>query len=51
MAYNLLLYILPILNTISLFGWIIPKVLGNKVGHYKYIVIMTGVTAVVILAI
>ncbi|GIJ92429.1 hypothetical protein Asppvi_011411 [Aspergillus pseudoviridinutans] len=51
MGYDLALYMLPILNGASLFGRIIPGALGDKVGRYNCMVIMTGLTAVVVLAI
>lgn len=51
MAYNLALYMLPILNAASLFGRIIPGAVGDKFGRYNCMVVMTGLTAITVLAI
>ncbi|KAL4904772.1 hypothetical protein BDW74DRAFT_153477 [Aspergillus multicolor] len=51
MNYDLALYMLPILNAASLFGRIIPGAIGDKIGRYNCMVIMTTLTAITVLAI
>lgn len=46
MSPSLIPYLLPILNAVSIFGRIIPGIVGDKIGRYNAMVIITLISAV-----
>jgi len=50
MSSSLSSYLVPILNSASLFGRILPGYVGDKVGRFNTIIVMSFFTAVVCLA-
>ncbi|CAI7655009.1 unnamed protein product [Penicillium glandicola] len=50
MSSHLANYLVPILNGASIFGRTIPNALADKVGHFNVMIVMSGFTAILILA-
>lgn len=46
MSPSLIPYLLPILNAVSIFGRIIPGIIGDKIGRYNAMIIITLISAV-----
>ncbi|KAK7736717.1 hypothetical protein SLS53_006927 [Cytospora paraplurivora] len=44
-------YLLPIINFVSIFGRIIPGIVADKVGRYNVIILITGLSAIITLAV
>ncbi|KUI56393.1 Riboflavin transporter MCH5 [Cytospora mali] len=51
MDTTLVQYLLPIINAVSIFGRIIPGIIADKVGRYNVIIFITGLSAVITLAV
>lgn len=49
MSSRLAGYIIPILNTLSLFGRVLPGYVGDKVGRYNTMIVLCTLTAVFVL--
>ncbi|OLN91626.1 putative transporter MCH4-like protein 8 [Colletotrichum chlorophyti] len=50
MDENLVIYLLPIMNAVSILGRIIPGILADKVGRYNVMICITFISAVFCLA-
>lgn len=51
MSPSLIPYLLPILNAVSIFGRIVPGIIGDKIGRYNVMVIITLISAIFCFAI
>lgn len=50
MEENLTTYLLPIINAVSIFGRIIPGILGDRFGKYNIMLIVSALTGIIVFA-
>ncbi|TAQ89844.1 hypothetical protein B7494_g1805 [Chlorociboria aeruginascens] len=50
MSINLSNYLLPMLNAASIFGRILPGILGDRIGRFNVMIITTAFSAIIVLA-
>lgn len=50
MSAGLVIYLLPILNAVSIFGRILPGIIADRFGRFNIMILTTGFSAIIVLA-